>query len=102
MLSDRRELILHYYKKLNAIYKSDICIFETTYHSIGIGFLIQKAINEEKPTIVFHYEGKLSFFISGIVDKNLSIYEYNENNYRDVVKKAMEESRNKIGFNKLD
>ena len=96
MISDKRELALHYYKKIHSILQANICVFEVTYHSIGIGFLIQKAIDEQKPSIILYHHGHISFFISGVVDDNIKVFEYNNLNYKDILKEALDNAARKV------
>ena len=96
MTKDKKELVMHYFKKMHSLYEADICVFETTYHSIGIGFLIQKAIEEGKPTIILYYQGYVSFFISGVVNDKIEVFQYNDINYKQIIRKALEDASRKI------
>jgi hypothetical protein len=52
----RDEQIKKYNNKVNAIKKADICIFETSSHSLSTGFLINVSLDQQKPTIALYYE----------------------------------------------
>ncbi len=86
-----------YSKHSNSVIKNvqsaDICVFEVSAHSLGIGFSIEKALELNKPTIVLHYEGTSPIFLSGLDDEKLILREYNDKNYKKVIKEALEIAR---------
>jgi len=79
----------HYEKKIKALKEADICIFETSIHSLGVGFLIQKAIEYDKPVIVLYYGNRIPFFLSGINDEKFVIKSYNIKNIKQVLVEAL-------------
>lgn len=91
----RDEQVNWYNKKIKRIKEADICIFETSIHSLGIGFLIKEALEAGKPTIVLYYRDKTPYFISGSKDEKLLVQSYNEENYQDVLKESLDKAREK-------
>lgn len=95
MSAGREEYVKHYRNKMDAIQKADICIFEVSNHSLGIGFLAQRALDNSKPTIALYYEGNIPYFLSGVEDDKLIVESYNENNLKKVIKKILSDAREK-------
>lgn len=83
----------HYEKKMKAIKNADICIFETTVHSLGIGFLIQKALDDGKPVISLYYKDNQPYFLSGLKDERFILKSYNDESLTMVLKEALETAR---------
>lgn len=80
-------------RKIKAIKEADICIFETSIHSLGVGFLVNKALEFGKPTVVLYFRENVPYFISGAEDEKLIIREYNEKNVKKIVKEAIDIAR---------
>jgi hypothetical protein len=91
----RSAYVAWYQKKINGINLSDICVFETSIHSIGVGFLIQKALDQSKPVIVLYYKKNIPYFLSGVEDDKLLSVSYDETNYKRVLKKSLDQAREK-------
>lgn len=79
-----------YRTMVEAINKADICIFEASVSSSGVGFLIDKALSLSKPTVILFYKKEKSYLLPGVDDEKLGIYVYDENNYREVLAQAMD------------
>lgn len=84
-----------YNEMVEDIQKADICVFETSIPSLAIGFLIQRALDYSKPTIVMYYKDNIAYFLSGIDDEKLITVSYDEKNYKKILKKALEQAREK-------
>lgn len=89
----RKAQIDLYGRKIKAIKLADICIYETSLHSLGIGFLVNKSLEQGKPTIVLYYKNNIPHFISGAEDEKLIVREYTEENIKDVLKEAITVAR---------
>lgn len=87
--------IRFYNEMIKSIQLADICIFEASTPSFGIGYLIEKALSNSKPTIVLFYKQFQSFLISGISDEKLIVKVYDEKNYRKVLKDSLDQAREK-------
>ena len=81
-----------YNNELKNLRDSDINIFDCSFHSLSIGFIVEKSINLNKPTIVLYKKDFVPFFLNGITEEKFIIKEYNDNNLDDVVNKAIDEA----------
>lgn len=79
----------HYKKRLKAVHLAEICIFEASLHSSGIGFLIQKTLEEGKPCIVLHHKDYTPFFLSGAESEKLIVKSYTEKTLTKVLKQSL-------------
>lgn len=82
-----------YKNMLKGIQNADICIFETSTHSSGTGFLLDKSLELNKPTIVLYYKGNNTYLFQGIDDEKLIIKEYDEKSLKKVLLEALEMAR---------
>ena len=66
-----------YYRRLRKwIYQSDICVFEVSYPSTGIGHEISLALNFGKPVIALHVKKRDPFVLEAMHSENLQVLEY--------------------------
>lgn len=91
----REVQVKRYNDKLEAIKKADICIFETSPHSLSTGFLIHAALDQQKPTIALYYQDMVPFFLSGIENEKLMIQSYSEKTLKKVLRDLLEQAREK-------
>jgi len=94
MKKGEKEEIAFYKDMVNSIKKADICIFEATVPSAGVGYLINKSLSLSKPTVILFYKETRSYLLPGIEDERLVIFTYDKENYRQVLKKAFREIKN--------
>ncbi len=93
-MSEGQENLIEYAKKkMSAVNEADICIFETSLPSLGVGFLVQKSLDAGKPTIVLYYKENIPFIISGIEDEKLVVRSYNDNNLKKILAESLEYAR---------
>jgi len=95
MAKGRPAQVENYHKKMTYIKNADICILETSAHSLGLGFIVQKSLEMGKPTLVFYYKDNVPYFLQGIEDEKLIIKSYDEKNIKKVVKSAFAIAREK-------
>ena len=95
MARGREEHKKFYHDMVKGIQSADICIFETSIPSLGVGFLIQTALDYSKPVIVLYYKDNTAYFLSGIEDDKLIISSYDDNNLKKVLKKTLTHAREK-------
>ena len=86
---DHNKSVELYKQKIHSIQSADICVFETSIHSLSIGFVIQKSLEFNKPTIVLYYKNQTPYFLTGIENEKLIIHNYDETNIAQIVKKAL-------------
>ncbi len=79
-----------YQDMVDSIAKADFCIFEASVSSSGVGFLIDKSLSLSKPTIILFYQEQKSFLLPGVGDEKMSIFVYDETNYRQVIARAVD------------
>ncbi len=69
---------------------ADINIFECSYESFAIGYMIEKSLELNKPTIVLHLENYPLYFLEGIEDDKLGLYKYDESsNLKSIISNAI-------------
>ncbi len=90
--ADRKRQNNYYSYKIENIKKADICIFDVSYHSLGIGYMIQRTLEEGKPTIALFHKDNHPIFLEGIEDERFSLISYDKKNLRDVLKKALKKA----------
>jgi len=80
-----------FYNRLTSqIKKADVCVFETSLHSLGIGYCVNLALDMGKPVIILHLEGEKPALFYGIKDDRLQICKYSKDNIKKVLKTALE------------
>ena len=79
-----------YQDMIKGINKADICIFEASTPSSGVGYLIDKSLSLNKPTVVLFYKEFNSYLLPGIDEEKLIVQIYNEKTYKKVLKEAMD------------
>lgn len=89
----RESQVSNYHETINFIKKADICVLETSAHSLGLGFIVQKSLEMSKPTVVLYYEDNIPYFLAGIEDEKLLVKSYNEKNIKKVLSEAFELAR---------
>lgn len=83
----------HYKNQITSIKKADFCIFETSTHSLGIGFMTMKSLDVGKPTIVLYHEDNVPVFLAGIEDDKLIVKKYTKDNLKKVLREAIDAAR---------
>lgn len=83
-----------YQKNLEFIKKADINVFETSLHSLSIGFMVDRSLELFKPTIVLYHQNHPPYFLSGIKNDKLILQEYTDKNLEEVVAKALRKAEN--------
>ncbi len=80
---------------IEAVAKSDICIFEASFQSLGLGYLIDKSLELAKPTIVLYYEGNVPHILNVVDNDKLIVQSYNDKNIDSIIRKTINEGREK-------
>ncbi|MDP4011738.1 MAG: hypothetical protein Q8P72_05955 [Candidatus Roizmanbacteria bacterium] len=80
---------------LDAVAKSDICIFEASFQSLGLGYLIDKSLEMAKPTIVLYYEGNVPHILNVVDDDKLIVQSYDDKNIDSIIRKTINDAREK-------
>ena len=82
-----------YQRKIKHIQEAELCIFECTLHSLSIGFLIEKALALNKPTVVLYLEENIPHFLAGIESEKLFVASYTEETLKEVLKRTIDRAR---------
>jgi|GEM_PF-672769 len=91
----RKAQLENFHQKMGNIQSADICIVETSIHSFGSGFIVQKSLEMAKPTIVLYYKNNIPFFLNGVDDDKLVVKSYDKDNYHKVLRDAFNVAREK-------
>jgi hypothetical protein len=79
-----------YFKKLQGwIKEADVCVFEASYPSMGVGYEIAMAMQLGKSVIVLHLPDKKSEVLSGLTSDKLQMIEYTIETLSVILKKAL-------------
>jgi len=65
-------------------------VFYCSFGSLSIGFIIERSLEFNKPTIVLYYKDNLPFFLSGIKDEKVIVMKYDDDTIVQVVEKALQ------------
>lgn len=82
-----------YERKIKNLQYADICIFECTIPSLSIGYLIQKALDFNKPTVILYYKDNTPQFLSGIEEDKLIMRRYDDETLDKMVEEAIENAK---------
>ncbi len=82
-----------YQRKIKSLQQADICIFEGSVPSLSIGYLIDKALDFNKPTIILYYKSSTPQFISGIEGGKIVLKQYLANTLQKSFESALEEAK---------
>ena len=83
---------LFYKSMLDKVHHADICIFECSFQSLTIGFLIEKALEQNKPVIAVYLEDHQPSFLTGLKDEKFQLIEYNKKNLIDLLKDGIKKA----------
>lgn len=92
--ADEKTWYKRYILRVKEIAQADICVFESSMHSLAIGQLVQESLRRDKPVIVLHNNTfKPNFIISTQGrEKRIQVLEYAMENLEDTLKYALEEA----------
>lgn len=82
----------NYDKVLKIMQRADINIFESSFHSISTGFLINKSLELHKPTIVLYYKNNVPILLAGNDNDKLIVKKYDDESLESVVNKTIDEA----------
>jgi hypothetical protein len=90
---ERKACVENYENHIRQIKEADLVVFECSVPSLSVGFLVEKALGMNKPTIVLYLEDNLPYFLMGNEEDKLIVKAYNEKNLAQVVKDSLQEAR---------
>lgn len=88
----RKAYVALYKKKVKNVQKADICIFECSLHSLSMGYQIEKSLEMNTPVVVLYYKNNIPFFLSGEENEKLIVKQYNDDNIKTVLQKAIDDA----------
>jgi len=79
-------------EKISSIQEADINIFDCSFHSLSIGYMVQKSLEINKPTILLFYKDNEPYFLEGAGDgqDKLITKSYNDKNIKSIVREALD------------
>jgi len=83
----------NYLQVLKCIKKADIVVMEISGHSVSMGFILSKAIEENKPVIAMYTADMNPVFVKGIVNSKLILAEYNKKNLEQVISESIKKAK---------
>lgn len=83
-----------YEKNIELINKADINVFECSFRSTTVGFMINQSLEFRKPTIILYLKEFLPHFFLGIKHDKLIANEYDDQNLNTVIKKCLIKAQN--------
>lgn len=95
MKQGREAQVLNFQNKMECIQRADLCVVESSVHGFGSGFIVQRALDLGKPTLVLYYKDNVPFLFNGIQDEKLIVRSYDESNYKKIIRDALQLAREK-------
>jgi len=74
---------------IKEISNADICIFECSFQTLTIGYLIEKSLEMNKPVVGLCLENHVPDFLIGLEDEKFQLVEYNKDNLSGLLKKSI-------------
>ncbi len=87
--ASHKEVVEHYKRTMLAIKKADMVIVEVSLHSMSMGFIVNKALELNKPVIALYKKGFEPYFFSGIENEKLRILEYTDKVWQETLDQAV-------------
>jgi len=92
-IETKKENYLHVIK---CIKKADIVVMEISGHSVSMGFILSKAIEENKPVIAMYTAEMDPVFVKGIVNSKLILAEYKKENLEQVISDSINKAKSLV------
>jgi len=90
---DSEERKKYYTNTLKAIKKADVCIFEASYPSLGVGHLINQALIHGKQVAVLYTQGKKPFMLDSADIDKIALFEYDRGSLQKVLGSVLEHAK---------
>ena len=81
-----------YSRKIKHLEEADIIVFECSFPSFSIGYMIQKALDFNKPIIILYLKDNVPHFLSGIEEDRFIIQSYNLHNITKIIKNTLKKA----------
>ena len=98
LIKGGRSADVSFYKtRMQFISEADICVYDCSSPSLSIGFLIDKSLEQGKPTIALYCKDKgkntTPYLIDGIENERLIVRGYTDRNVKKVLRDALEQAK---------
>lgn len=87
----KQGLIELYQNNVNNIKKADVVVFECSFPSLSIGFMIRKALEINKPVFALYLKGHEPHFLEGLAEEKFILIEYTKTNLKSKLAEAFED-----------
>lgn len=81
-----------YKENLELIKEADVVVFECSFNSLSIGFMVEKALEMNKPTIVLYLKEHTPYFLAGTKEDKLIAKSYTKDDLEKIVDKVIDEA----------
>lgn len=90
-----------YNETVTKIKSADVCIFETSIPSLGVGHLVSLALQLNKPVIALYSGDNFPSFFNQVEDEKIQVISYNKENVSKVIADAIDyaASQQDVRFN---
>lgn len=85
-----QEAVSFYKKMVKEIKEANICVFEISLDSSGIGYSINMALDSGKPVIALHAPERKPYLLQMINHPKVQVLEYASGDLKEVLKDALE------------
>lgn len=82
-----------YKEKMKHLHEADIAIFDCSVHSLSIGYILEKSLELNKPTIALYIKGKEPYFLEGAADEKLITKSYTLSTLEKVLSECLENAK---------
>lgn len=89
-IETKKENYLHVIKSIK---KADIVVMEISGHSVSMGFILSKAMEENKPVIAMYTADMDPVFVKGIINSKLILAEYKKENLEQVISESINKAK---------
>lgn len=91
--SQEAESSKFYKQEIKNLQDAEINVFECSFHSLSIGFIIEKSLELSKPTVILYHEKNKPHFLMSIDEEKLIVKSYNEKNLPKIVQECLAEAK---------
>jgi hypothetical protein len=85
-----------YQSMVKQIKAADVCVFEVSRHSLGIGYSVNLALDFGKPVILLYQSGHRPYLFSALNSDKLIMSEYAPHSLKTVIKSTLSEAKDNI------
>lgn len=82
--------------KIGLIQEADVCIFECSYSSTTIGYLVAKTLELDKPTVILYLDNHYPDLFSTVANEKLIVKSYDKHSLRLILENTFTESHHKM------